>query len=272
MKSFFQKFHSYMDAHPKLRKAQSFLELALILPILLVILLNVVELSFMTSQYLDLLDLTREAARFASIRDPFDPVAADKDCSTEGLFDFYYDTSCVFSPPAGSSNCTDPQFCNGLNAFIVLNPATDDVVIRVFSVSDAGGYEVKEVWPNAPLNPAPNNNGYWALSNNDSVDNLLDGLPDDNWKYNCHGDQIRTEPYYTASSVSDRLVKTPASTVMIKSKGFVSVELYYCYETVLGAPVLTSIIEDPLRLHAYTIMSLPAAAPTPTPRPTPTAP
>ena len=268
MKSFLHKINSYMDAHPKLKKAQSFLELALILPVLLIILLNVVELSFMTSQYLDLLDLTREAARFASIRDPFDPVSPDQDCSTPGLFDFYYDTACVFSPPAGSANCIDAEFCNGLNAFIVLNPDTDDVVIRVFSVSDEGTYEAKQVWPDDPLNAPPNDDGYWALSNND-----LHGTDsDNNWKYNCHGTEIRTDPYYTLESVSERLLLTPVSTVMIRSKGFVSVELYYCYETVLGGPLFTSIVEDPLRLHAYTIMSLPAAAPTPTPRPTATAP
>ncbi|MBI9049297.1 MAG: pilus assembly protein [Anaerolineaceae bacterium] len=261
MKSLLQNIRTYMNAHPRLKKAQSFLELALILPVLLIMLLGVVEASFMISQYLDLLDLTREAARFASVRDPFDPVAADKDCSTQDLFDFYYDTSCIFSPPAGSSNCLEATYCNGLNAFIVMDPALDDVVVRVFSVSDAGGYSVKEAWPqSAP----PNNNGYWAWSDND-----LDTTNNANWMEDCQGNIVRTEPYYTTTTVSNRLNLNPTSTQMTTNKGLVSVELYYCYHQVLQLPVWTAFVSDPLRLHAYTIMSLPAAAPTPTPMPSP---
>jgi hypothetical protein len=258
MKSLNQIFATYLESHPRLKKAQAFVELALILPILLMILLGVVELSFMTSQYLDLLDLTREAARFASVRDPFDPVAADFNCTTENLFDFYYDTSCIFSPPAGSANCIYSTYCNGVNQFITLDPATDDVVVSVFTVSDKDGtYAVKEAWP------APD--GYWALSDHD-----LDTVNNDNWTRDCQGTVIRTEPYYTIASVTSRLNSSPTAT-MTHNKGFVAIEFYYCYHHVLHLPVWTMLVSDPLRLHAYTLMSLPAAAPTPTPIPTKTA-
>ncbi len=52
-------------------RGQSFLELALVLPILLLMLMGLVEVAIYIGRYLDALDLTREAARFASIRDPF---------------------------------------------------------------------------------------------------------------------------------------------------------------------------------------------------------
>jgi hypothetical protein len=250
MKSLYQRYKAVLSSHPKLKKAQSFVELALILPILIMILLGVVEISFMVSQYLDLLDLTREAARFASVRDPFDSTTPDYDCRVGTPFFFYYDTACVFSPPDGSASCiaNDP-FCNGVNPFVALDPAVDDVVISVFSVSDAGGtYEVKDAWPEP--------NGYWALSN------ISDPLhPKNNWTKDCQGNVVRTEPYYTIDTVTERL-NSDANTP--HSKGFVAVELYYCYHQVLK---LALVFPDPLRLHAYTLMSLPAAAPTPTPRP-----
>ena len=56
---------------PRRFRGQSFLELALILPILLIMLMGLVEVSLFIGRYLDILDLTREAARFASVRDPF---------------------------------------------------------------------------------------------------------------------------------------------------------------------------------------------------------
>ena len=50
------------------------------------------------------------------------------------------------------------------------------------------------------------------------------------------------------------------------TKGFVAVEIYYCHTQALNLPVFTLFVPNPLMIHAYTIMPLPAAAPTPTPR------
>ncbi len=239
----------------KRRRGQSFLELALILPILLILLLGVVEVAFFLGRYLDLLDLTREAARFASGRDPFtqaDPSLWDcgpAPAGTEIPFDFYYQTSCVFSPPAGSALCTDPDFCNGLNSFIALNPETDDIVISVFTVTNA---LITDVWP------APD--GYWAFSDHDA-----DTTHNENWKKDCQGNDVRTEPYFNETRVGSDL--SPAASTL--NKGFVGVELYYCYEQALSLPLMTQFIPNPLRAHVYTLMPLPAAQPSPTPKPSP---
>jgi hypothetical protein len=48
-------------------------------------------------------------------------------------------------------------------------------------------------------------------------------------------------------------------------KGFVLVEVYYCYHHKIGLPFLTWAISNPLRMHAYTIMPSSEAIPTPTP-------
>ncbi|NPV77513.1 MAG: hypothetical protein HPY59_14225 [Anaerolineae bacterium] len=237
----------------KRRRGQSFLELALILPVLLVLLLGVVEAAFFLGRYLDLLDLTREAARFASVRDPFTVQTNTSlwDCGpapagTEIPFDFYYQTSCVFSPPAGSALCTNPKFCNGLNSFIALNPETDDIVISVFTITNA---LITDVWP------APD--GYWAFSDHDA-----DTLHNENWKKDCQGNEVRTEPYFNETRVGSEL--SPSASTL--NKGFVGVELYYCYEQALG---LADFIPNPLRAHVYTLMPLPAAQPSPTPKSSP---
>ncbi|HEX5637153.1 MAG TPA: hypothetical protein VFY78_08715, partial [Gammaproteobacteria bacterium] len=172
------------------------------------------------------------------------PATADYDCSSPDNFDFYYDTACIFSPPE-SQACRDANdpFCNGFNSFISFNSATDDIVISVFTIEDQ---EVKQRWP------APN--GWWALSNVDA-----DAANSDNFKRNCQGDVVRTEPYYTTTYVQNML-DTSAS--VTPKKGYVAVEFYYCYEQVLNLPFFTVIVPNPMQIHAYTFMPLPAAQPT----------
>jgi len=230
-------------------RGQSFIELALVLPVLLLLLLGVVEVAIFIGRYLDVLDLTREAARFASGSDPFpdgDPSPPGKTCDP-GFYHFYYSTACIFSPPAGSATCrlNDP-FCNGLNPFILLNPETDDVVISVYTVA---GHAVTDPWPAG--------DGYWVLSDHDE-----DTAHNGNWQRNCQGDVVRTTPNFTAAFVNAG-VDNPASP---SSKGFVAVEMYYCYRQVLNLPIFTQFVPNPIQIHAYTIMSNPAAQPSPTPR------
>lgn len=248
------RFHRFSDE--RFSRGQSLVELALVLPVLLILLLGVVEVAFFIGRYLDLLDLTREAARFASVRDPFtvqtDPSLWDCGPAATGMeipFDFYYQTSCIFSPPAGSALCTDPDFCNGMNSFVTLDSKTDDIVISVFTVSNL---RVTNQWPTP--------GGYWAFSDHD--DNTINN---DNWKKNCQGDEVRTAPYFSQSTVESSL----SSTSSTLNKGFVGVEIYYCYEQVLGLPLLTNFVPNPLRAHVYTFMPLPAAQPSPTPKPAP---
>lgn len=231
------------------RAGQSLLELALILPVMLLILVGVVEISFYIGRYLDVLDLTREAARFASARDPqindyiHGITPGDLDCNTPDAFNFYYDTACIFSPPAGSPSCDNPDFCNGLNDLIYLNPLTDDVVISVYTITN---HSVTNVWPDV---------GYWALSENDGIVGN-----DGNWRNNCRGEPTRSTPHYTEGEVDAFMDANSPNT-----KGFVAVEFFYCYDQVLNLPLFTDFVPNPIQIHAYTIMPLPAGEPTPTP-------
>ena len=256
---------SFSSIPPFIRKThsrgQSFLELALILPILIILLLGVVEVTFFIGRYLDLLDLTREAARFASVRDPFevlagDPNRWDEKCGTSNRYDFFFDTSCVFAPRGiPSTNCT---FCNGLNDLAKLDLSTDDVMIRVFTISgkpqaDEEGNVVtvpyvSDTWPSS---------GPWVLSNHDD-----DTAHNDNWTRDCNGAPLSSPtPYFTPERVNEDMYKDGTSNYL---KGFVSVELYYCYRQVLNLPIFTIFVPNPMRIHVYTFMPLPAAQPTET--------
>jgi hypothetical protein len=212
-------------------KGQSFVELVISLPIILLLLAGLVEVGFMLYTYLTILDLTREAARFASTRDYRagqssglgDPLSA---CDDNAL-DYYYDTACFFID-------------DDLNPYITFKDSNyDDVAISVFTISNN---RVTDRWPN-------DGDGVWSLYN-------------DNWKKDCEGNVITSEPFYTNAEVEAEFVANAP-----RDRGLVLVEGYYCYHLLMNFPIISQIFASPVRLHAYTIMPAPDAIPTPTPIP-----
>jgi hypothetical protein len=212
-------------------RGQSFVEVALIIPVLLVVLAGLTEIGFYMFAYLNALDLTREAARFASTRDYKVQLLANPNPSqlpmsacTDSVLHYYYDTACFF---------VDPQ----LNPYIPLTPSNyDDVTISVFSVND----------DNTIGQRFPKPSGVWSLYNN-------------NWQKDCNGNVVSTQPDFTNAKIqSDFLSSAP------HAKGLVLVEVYYCYHQVLNLPFFSQFFPNPARIHAYSIMPAPEAIPTPT--------
>ena len=219
---------------------QSLVELAIILPLVLLMLAGMVEVAFGMFAYLTALDLTREAARFASVRDynlmepggaehpaafVTDPSSA---CIDEPLH-YYYDTACFF---------TDSR----LNPFLEFNAAKyDDLVITVFTVS---GDHV------TPTGRHPSTNG-WSLYN-------------DNWQKDCQGNVTTSTPFFTNAYLESNFA-TSAPT----ERGIVTIEAYVCYDMIMNLPFISSFIPSPFRIHAYTVMPAPEAIPTPTTIPSP---
>jgi hypothetical protein len=241
------------------KKGQSLVEFAVMLPLLLVLLLGVVEVVIFVGTYINLIDLTREAARYASTNDPFDPLFnGDKDCRTNtgpGALNFYYDISCVFSPLANPdydlSNCTlDTNICkwhDGFNSTETFNSATDDILVTVYTVTDN---VVTDNWPKT---------GPWVWSNND-----YDTAHSNNWQRSCDG----TNPTEIAAPlINAAYINNYMESGSQPSKGFVVVEAFFCYYQVLGAPIISQLLPNPVKLHVYTIMPLPAAQPSATPKP-----
>jgi hypothetical protein len=233
-------------------------------------LLGLVEVSFYIASYLNALDLTREAARFASVRDPFDgkpslgytqPSYASSTCQDSGNnVDFYYSTACNFSaPPPAGNTCTGNSFCGGLNTYLPFNPVTDDIVISVFTVSNVQ-HNGSTTGTTATTDQWPSGKHYWAYS--EDVKGKAAGAG--NWTKDCSTtpQTVTNQPYYTST-----VVNAAMSSGSVQTKGYVGVELYYCYQQVLGIPILTNFIPNPLRIHVYTLMPNPASQPTDTPVP-----
>jgi len=226
----------------KMMSGQSFVELSFIVPLLLIMLVGMVEIAFAMFAYMTAVDLTREAARFASVRDYHvqDIVAPDDDpgdscepgdpdqkCACgDSVLHYYYDTACFF---------TDPT----LNSFLEFTADKyDDVVISVLTVTDNN---VTDRHPN-PI---------WTLNG-------------DNWKKDCHGNVVREDPFF-----SDDLVESKFAANAADDRGLVIVEAYICYDLILPLPLISDYIGSPYRIHAYTVMPDSEAIPTPTPIPSP---
>ncbi len=233
-------------------RGQSFVELAIVLPVLLFLLIGFVEVGALIYSYLSMLDVAREAARFASEHDPnvLDAPTLGlpfEACKDSGVVHYYYDTACVIISEPGS----DPNRYIGFNPNITLNPATDDVTISVFTIVNNS---VSRRWPNGP----------------DTVWSLYGG----NWTRNCDGTPRSTTPFITDAELANNY-NIPIPTVGLGTpspsapteKGSVLVEIYYCHEQLLNLPLISQLLPNPVPLHAFAFMPAPAAAPTPTPLP-----
>jgi len=221
-----------------LTKGQSFIELALVTPVLVLLMVGVVEIAFLYYAYMSALDLTREAARFASSRDyriadVQNPSGLPGSACEDTYLHFYYDTACFF---------IDTE----INSSLEISP-TDyaDVAISVFTVTNN---KVTNRWPN-------NADGVFSLYQTN-----VGGTMVPNWKLDCAGNVVRTVPYMTNARMESLFLDDAP-----REKGFVLVEVYYCYHHKIGLPLLNWAIPDPLRMHSYTIMPSSEAIPTPTP-------
>jgi len=214
---------NFLRRFRKKPSGQSFVELAIILPLLLLMFVGMVEIAFAMFVYLTALDQTREAARFASVRDFNEQIADDPALAcTDNDLHYFLDTACFF---------TDPD----LNPWIPFSETTDDVVITVFTI--AGGH-ITERHPGS---------GYWSMNS-------------DNWQKDCHGDVVRTGPFFSDGYIEDTFVSGAPG-----EKGLVLVEAYYCYNPVAHLPFISDYLDSIIQIHAYTFMPSPEAIPTPTP-------
>lgn len=229
--------------HPK-RKGQSFVELAIVLPLLLFMLIGFIEVGALVYGYLNLVDSAREAARFASEHDPeiLESPGPAGHCEDDKLH-FYHDTACLV---------TDSEFNPGLS----LDPATDDVTISVFWIEN-NDFDLSA--PDGDKRLPADGDGVWSRYS-------------ENWTRNCDGSLNSTTPFYQDLDVNNKLETLtanagPGTPTPPPDKGMVLVEVYYCHHQLLGLPLLNQLIPNPIRLHAFSIMPAPEVKPTPTPVP-----
>ena len=242
MSSFFRSVIGAIRKGLSRARGQSLVEIAIALPVLLLLLSGMVELGFMLNYYLSLLDSTREAARQYSNYDPFEDgySLATPDCTCTDEILCPNDTK-VGNPDSTDTDCDSTPFYQVTAGTVVysLKPAneqdtsrkielvssSDDVVVSVFSVD--GTHVVRF--------PSSMGGEYHWFNNQPSA--------------------------FSDAEIISRLIGAAPPT------GILLVEVFYNYHQVLALPWITIIIPNPTMLHAYTMMPLSAAEPTPTPSP-----
>lgn len=130
LRKLFQKPIVKTTNRPRRTRAQSLVEFAIALPVILLLFSGVIEFGFALNYYLSLLDATRESARFYSNLDPFNADMTDN-------MDFYANAAAMVRANL------DPQVVNPSyqGRRIALDPHADDVIVTVYSAS--GGNVVR---------------------------------------------------------------------------------------------------------------------------------
>jgi hypothetical protein len=269
------------------RKGQSLVELALVMPVLLMLMSGLLEFGFALNQYLNALDAAREGARYGADGDP-----TSRDMVTVG-------STKVVTDGVDIGSSVDyyrlaSQVALNTMAPVPLNPATDDVVISVFRVLNGvvfgrwpycGGqgkpYDAtNSACPNDPpyLDHGgnwPETQGEWHLYGrgsqcgdaNSHLDQTGEGILadgcgaapvpgttaygtcDPNTDLTCH------PSHFTRDQIQAVLDPTAPNTAVVL------VEVFYDYNQILKLPWITAFVPDPVKLHSYTIIPVPAAEP-----------
>ncbi len=250
-------------------RGQSLVEMALTLPVMLILLSGLIEFGFMLNEYLTLQDGVRNAARFASDSDyaSAETVDGSGDLPCDGVpgndtfpqplccnrtTDFYRQTACLVNQeltllaPEVSTLCLQTD-AGGNCIYGVVDPnggsasSKNDIILSVFSIEQGN--------PPAVLRFPPSSSGNGGEAG---------------WSYALayHGYNTRNQSSaFSSAEIVSRLNSAAPST------GFLVLELYYHYDQKLKLPWITAFVPDPTRLHVYTIMPLVSAEPTPTPIP-----
>jgi len=107
---------TFLKKSKRLFRGQSIVEFTLLLPLLLMLLSSLIEFGFMLNEYLDLIDTTRETARYLADQDPFGNDVERRD-------GFY---------TSGSNEMAKTLERAG---WIHLDSSVDDLVVSIFSVT-----------------------------------------------------------------------------------------------------------------------------------------
>ncbi|HCB02480.1 MAG TPA: hypothetical protein DEP19_08870 [Anaerolineae bacterium] len=211
-------------------KAQSLVEFAITLPILILLFSGMIEFGFLLNTYLSLQDATRSAARYYANSTPFE-------IEDEGL----PSQTIIFTNqfPVDVANFvitelapTDPGYAI---RSIEMDETRDNILISVISVD----VDEEETPPTiTTITRYPSGSEYYYRFNNASIPPSI-------------YDDASIENYMTANG------STPVDS------GLLIIEIYYSYEGTLGLPWTAPFFSNnnPAMLYASTIMPLVAAKP-----------
>nr|HID14134.1 hypothetical protein [Anaerolineae bacterium] len=245
---------------------QSMLEMAILLPALILLIAGMVEVGAYAVSYLTLLDATREAARFGASLDPeltsqhpFDmrdgpdadtlpdnPFPDVRTMTPDQLLDvcmhgettnFYYEVACL-------------TFQNMPTGTLRLEEG-DDIVITVIGTKDG---QIAHRWPLTPTHANPNDWGYHFRGANDGDTNPTCTIMH---MENCRGWSLYgvRGSLFDNEHVENRLDSDAPAT------GYVIVEIFHAHYHFTGLFTIGNFIPNPIQMRPYAIFPVSAAEP-----------
>lgn len=230
-------------------RGQSLVEIAIAFPVLIMLLAGLVEFGFMLNYYLSLMDATRESARTFNNFTPFEEA-----CTCD------IDTACKYDDPPNNpdciancvtdyndSDCDSTSFYQGAAGMVFTS-------LRPKDINGDGELSPEERAKDSSrkidLDPDKDDVVVSVLRIKTSA--VLDRFPEDGGEYHLFNNQPSR---LSTVEIGSRLVSGAPDT------GVLLVEVFFNYHQVLALPWLAPFLPDPILLHAYTIMPLPAAEP-----------
>jgi Flp pilus assembly protein TadG len=209
-------------------------EMALTLPILLLILVGAVEIGMYYNTYLTLVDATREAARYSANGSP---ASQDSSIDCSKTQDFFKKAACLTM-----------QNLNG----VAFDPVRDDIVVSLILIRNSTVFmRIVDSYPSnqsvVPISVL--GTGGWSRCRSlpDTTNPTTDSA-------GCIPDETRLPNSVIEARLSQFGEPSPKS-------AYVLVEIYHVHRQFLGLiPPGLPILPQEVMMHAYSIMPVPAIA------------
>lgn len=225
-------------------RGQSFVELVLALPVIFLLLGGMAEIAFFINVYLDMLDASREGARYGSnLLYTANYLAIDSDGLPPDLGNCVPETT-HFYVVIGCLTADNIRRVGNID----FNDTTDDIVISVFSIKSIPVTDPDDYAPTIEAR-FPDANGYSYTQRDTGV--------------GCSG----ACPSRISNAQAVALLKgSPNTTGYLLNNGLVLVEIFHDHSQQLNLPFF-NLLPNPIHTYAYTFFPLPSAEPTATPLP-----
>jgi hypothetical protein len=218
------KMRKVISGRRSKEKGQSFIELALVFVMLLLLIVSIFEFAYIFLAYMGLNEAVRNAARYSS---DGQYLATDNIMNCDTTRDFFRQTACLVN-----------QELDDQRPIIEIDYANqDDVVVSVWGIKGSGFPGITD-----PVVSGRYPSEYGEAGYSESLD----------WTGTRHQSSDITTAF-----INDQLNTDAPST------GLVAIEIFYHYHQQLRLPWLLLILPDPLPIRVYAIMPLVSAEPRP---------
>jgi len=236
MKKILRSIHSNRISS---ERGQSLVEIAIFLPIFILLIAGIAEMGWYLNRYLNMLDASREAARLAADRDPF----GNGTSVGNPAYNPQYNANSPSYNPAAPIDCDTTEDTYAViacyaeeslaGAGVVISPTNgyDDIVISAFTIKNGVVH-----------NPAGIG---WRYPD------YFEGTSDLGWSYTGWQDSL-----FSNSEVSGFIEPDDPTS---PNQGLIILEIFYRHRQVLALPFFTIFVPADIGIHVYTIMPNPTA-------------